>query len=117
MAEDNSINQKLLAHLLRKNGCIVSLTNNGQEACQQFLEHSFDLVLMDLEMPVMNGEEAAEKMFEYCHKQQKRVPIIMITAHAIAETQERLMAKGINGYLTKPIRAQELLGTIAQALT
>jgi CheY-like chemotaxis protein len=117
VAEDNPISQKLLEHLLQKNGCIVSLTNNGQEACQQFLEQTFDLVLMDLEMPIMTGEEAAQEIFKYCQKQQRQVPIIMVTAHAIAETQERLMAKGINGYLTKPIRAKELLLAIAQALS
>lgn len=116
VAEDNLINQKLLQHLLQRNGCLVSLTNNGKEACQQFLEHSFDIVLMDLEMPVMTGEEAAQKIFDCCQKYQKQVPIIMITAHAIPETQERLMAIGVNGYLTKPIRAKELLGEIATAL-
>lgn len=116
VAEDNPINQKLLQHLLQKNGCIVNLANNGAEACEQFVENSFDIVLMDLEMPVMSGEDAAQEIFDYCQEHKKQVPIIMITAHAIAETQERLMAKGINGYLTKPIRAQELLGEIAQAL-
>ncbi|NEZ58379.1 response regulator [Leptolyngbyaceae cyanobacterium CCMR0082] len=116
VAEDNPINQKLLEHLLQKNGCIVSLTNNGKEACKQFLEHSFDLVLMDLEMPIMGGEEAAQEIFKYCQKQQIQVPVLMVTAHAISETQERLIAQGIDGYLTKPIRAQELLGAIAQVL-
>ena len=116
VAEDNPISQKLLARLLEKNGCIVSLTSNGKEACQQFLENSFDLVLMDLEMPMMSGEAAAQEIISYCQKQQRRVPIIMITAHALTETQERLMNKGIHGYLTKPIRARELLGAIAQAL-
>ena len=117
VAEDNPISQKLLGHLLQKNGCIVNLTNNGKEACQRFIEHSFDLVLMDLEMPVMTGEEAAQEIFKYCQKQQRQVPIIIVTAHAIAETQERIMAKGISGYLTKPIRTKELLGAIAQALS
>ncbi|ESA36977.1 ghkl domain protein [Leptolyngbya sp. Heron Island J] len=117
VAEDNPVNQKLLHHLLQKNGCIVSLARNGKEACQRFLEHSFDVVLMDLEMPVMAGEEAAQEIFDYCQQQQRQVPIIIITAHAIAETQERIMAKGINGYLTKPIRAKDLLGAIAQVLT
>ncbi|MBT9317571.1 hybrid sensor histidine kinase/response regulator [Leptothoe spongobia] len=116
VAEDNPVSQHLLQHLLEKNGCIVSLVNNGQEACQQFLEHAFDLVLMDLEMPVMGGEEAAQKIFDHCQQQQKKVPIIMLTAHAIAETQERLINKGIDGYLTKPIRAQELLDAIASVL-
>lgn len=117
VAEDNPVNQQLLQHLLQKNGCIVNLAGNGKEACQRFLEHSFDLVLMDLEMPIMAGEEAAQEIVGYCQQQQRQVPIIMITAHAIAETQERIMAKGINGYLTKPIRAKELLGAIAQVLT
>ena len=117
VAEDNPINQKLIQHLLQKNGCLVSLVSNGEEACQQFIENSFDIVLMDLEMPVMTGEDAAQEIFDYCQEQNKQVPILIITAHAIAETQERLMAKGINGYLTKPIRARELLGAIAKALT
>lgn len=117
VAEDNPINRKLLQHLLQKNGCIVSLTNNGKEACQRFVEHSFDLVLMDLEMPVMTGEEAAKEIFNACQEQQRRVPILIVTAHAIAETQERLMSQGIDGYLTKPIRAKELLGAMAQALS
>lgn len=116
VAEDNPISQKLLEHLLQKNGCLVKLTNNGQEACKTFLEHSFDLVLLDLEMPVMNGEKAAQEIFGYCQKQQRQVPIIMLTAHAIAETRERLISTGIDGYLTKPIRAQDLLVAIAQAL-
>ena len=116
VAEDNPINQKIVQQLLEKNGCVVSLANNGQEACQQFLAHSFDLVLMDLEMPIMAGEEASKVIIQYCQQQQKRVPIIALTAHAFADTRERLLAIGINNYLTKPIRAQALLNAIATAL-
>ncbi|MDJ0707441.1 MAG: ATP-binding protein [Leptolyngbyaceae cyanobacterium MO_188.B28] len=117
VAEDHPINQKILQRLLENNGCIVSLANNGKEACEQFLDQPFDLVLMDLEMPVMTGEEAAQVICQYCQNQQKRIPIIALTAHAFADTRDRLLAEGImDAYLTKPIRAPALLNAIATVL-
>ena len=117
VAEDHPINQKILQRLLENNGCVVSLANNGQEACEQFFDQPFDLVLMDLEMPVMTGEEAAQAICQYCQNQQKRIPIIALTAHAFADTRERLLAEGImDAYLTKPIRTPALLSAIATVL-
>ncbi|NEP20344.1 MAG: response regulator, partial [Leptolyngbya sp. SIO4C1] len=111
VAEDNPVNQKIIQHLLEKQGYDVHLVNNGKEAVEAFLAHPFDLILMDLEMPVMTGEEAIRAI-----RQHSQVPIIALTAHAFTDARRRLLANGATDYLTKPLRSQTLFEAIAIAL-
>jgi two-component system, sensor histidine kinase and response regulator len=108
LAEDNTINQRLATRLLEKRGHRVTVANNGQEAIAHLQKSSFDLVLMDVQMPLMDGLEAARMI----RKQEKETgihqPIVALTAHAVKGDQERCEAAGMDGYLAKPIRPEDL---------
>lgn len=109
LAEDDKINQVALRHLLRKRGHRVEVANNGQEAVDLFAQHEFDCILMDIQMPVMNGIEATESIRTSENlSTRKRVPIFAVTAHALAGDRERFMAAGMDSYLSKPLRIEDL---------
>ncbi len=100
VAEDNLINQKIITHALKKYGCKLTMAQNGLEATQKFLENEFDLVLMDCQMPIMSGFEAAKMIRN--SKKGKSIPIIALTALAMENDRERCRAAGMNDYLSKP---------------
>jgi two-component system, sensor histidine kinase and response regulator len=110
LAEDNLVNQRLVVRLLEKRGHRVAVAANGREALQALGKESFDLVLMDVQMPEMDGLEATAAL----RKNEKETgsgrhqPVIALTAHAMKGDYERCMAAGMDGYLAKPIRPQEL---------
>jgi two-component system, sensor histidine kinase and response regulator len=108
VAEDNMINQKLAKRLLEKRGHRVALAGNGREALAAIKSASFDLVLMDVQMPEMDGLQATEEL----RKREKRTgthcPVVAMTALAMKGDKERCLAAGMDGYLSKPIRALEL---------
>jgi two-component system sensor histidine kinase/response regulator len=108
VAEDNMINQKLAKRLLEKRGHHVALAANGIEALAAIKAASFDLVLMDVQMPEMDGLQATEEL----RKREKRTgthcPVVAMTALAMKGDKERCLAAGMDGYLSKPIRPQEL---------
>ena len=108
VAEDNMINQKLARRLLEKRGHRVALAANGREALAAIKAATFDLVLMDVQMPEMDGLQATEEL----RKREKRTgthcPVVAMTALAMKGDKERCLAAGMDGYLSKPIRAQEL---------
>jgi two-component system sensor histidine kinase/response regulator len=108
LAEDNTVNQRLATRLLEKRGHRVTVANNGQEAIAHLQKSSFDLVLMDVQMPLVDGLEATRLI----RKQEKETgihqPIVALTAHAVKGDQERCEAAGMDGYLAKPIRPEEL---------
>jgi len=108
VAEDNAVNQKLVARLLEKRGHKVNVVANGREAVDSLDQNSFDLVLMDLQMPEMDGFEATAELREREKQTGHHTPIIALTAHAMKGDRERCHAEGMDGYLSKPIRAQEL---------
>ena len=90
VAEDNPINQKVICSMLRRQGWDVSLAVNGMEACRLFLEQSFDLVLMDVQMPEMDGLEAARRIrAEEAGRGVERTPILALTAHASGRSPHR----------------------------
>ncbi len=105
LVEDNRVNQKLALRLLEKAGHQVTLAINGQEAIELFRPNSFDLVLMDIQMPVMGGVEATRKIREAERKTGGRIPIIAMTAHAMAGDAEKYLSVGMDGYVSKPVRA------------
>jgi two-component system, sensor histidine kinase and response regulator len=108
LAEDNTINQRLATRLLEKRGHRVTVANNGQEAIAQLQGSSFDLVLMDIQMPVIDGLEATRMIRERETETGTHQPIVALTAHAVKGDQERCEAAGMDGYLAKPIRPEEL---------
>ncbi|WP_322489826.1 ATP-binding protein [Chloroflexus sp.] len=107
VAEDNAINQQVVLHLLRVLGHHVTIVANGREAVQAIQHHPFDLVLMDLQMPEMDGEEATRQI-RALGDQIRQPLIIALTAYAFAGMRERCLAAGMDGFLNKPVRLQDL---------
>ncbi len=109
LAEDNRVNQKVTSKLLERYQHHVTVANNGREAVYFAKRDTFDLILMDLQMPVLDGLEAAREIRAW---QAKRglapVPIVALTAHALSGDRERCLEAGMDDHLTKPIRSQEL---------
>lgn len=114
VVEDNAVNQKLAIRLLQKIGHEVELAANGAEACQKVRDTEYDVVLMDLQMPVMGGLEATKKIREMEGERGPRTPILAMTAHATVQDKNRCLEAGMDGYLTKPIRRELLQKEIAR---
>jgi signal transduction histidine kinase/DNA-binding response OmpR family regulator len=108
LAEDNAVNQRLASRLLEKRGHCVVVAGNGREALEALEKESFDLVFMDVQMPVMDGLEATAAIRKKEGAIGNRLPIVALTAHAMKGDREKCLAVGMDGYLTKPIRPQEL---------
>jgi signal transduction histidine kinase/DNA-binding response OmpR family regulator len=112
LAEDNLVNQKLAVRLLEKRGHSVLVADDGQEALALFETHAIDLILMDLQMPKMGGIEATRAIRESGRNGCARTPIVAMTACALASDRQRCLEAGMNGYLSKPVRATELYEVI-----
>jgi PAS domain S-box-containing protein len=108
LAEDNAVNQRLASRLLEKRGHIVQVVANGREALAVLEKETFDLIFMDVQMPEMDGFEATAAIRKKEQGSEVRQPIIALTAHAMKGDRERCVSAGMDGYLSKPIRAQEL---------
>lgn len=107
LAEDNSINQKIVVSVLGKLGHSVAIANNGQEAVDMAKDSEFDLILMDIQMPILDGAQATRLIRER-EVEGRRTPILALTAHAMVGDKEKYLAAGMDGYLTKPVRQSEL---------
>jgi PAS domain S-box-containing protein len=116
LAEDNVVNQKLALRLLEKMGHSVVVANNGREAVEAVGREAFDLVLMDVQMPEMGGLEATVAIRLREAVTRAHLPIIALTAHAMKGDRERCLEAGMDGYVTKPIRTQELSREMAIVL-
>ena len=112
LAEDNLVNQRLVKRILEKRGHIVVLAGNGREALEALRNETFDLVLMDVQMPEIDGLEATRAIRETEKVSGMHVPIVALTAHAMKGDQDRCLAAGMDGYLSKPVHASDLLRTI-----
>ena len=112
LVEDNDFNQEVASELLALLGVEVTLAANGQEALAQIRSRAFDLVLMDLQMPVMDGYEATRLL--RADPAFARLPILAMTAHAMTQERERCAALGMNDYITKPIDPGNLAATLAR---
>ncbi|MBX9788910.1 MAG: response regulator [Pirellulales bacterium] len=113
LAEDNIVNQRVTAELLKKRGHQVVVVNNGREALAAIATQRFDLVLMDVQMPEMDGLEATRRIRELELAVGTRTPIVAMTAHALKGDADRCLAAGMDAYQTKPVQARELMRTIA----
>ena len=111
LVEDNPANQKLAAYILEERGHSVEIASDGYQAIRMAEENSYDVILMDLQMPGMDGAEAT-KAIRAGEDGQARVPIIAMTAHAMASDRQRCLASGMDGYLSKPIDAHEMIALV-----
>ena len=116
VAEDQAINQLLMGKLLGRFGANVVFADNGQIAVEKFKSDVFDLIFMDMQMPVMGGYEATEKMREYQVGSGKHTPIIALTAHAMPGDKERCLEAGMDAYVSKPVNEADLLQAVDDAL-
>ncbi len=112
LVEDNPVNQLVAKGMLGKLGCDVVVSSNGAEALQQLEQDHFDLVLMDCNMPVMNGYDATRRIRE--NERWSGLPIIALTANAMPEEREHCKAAGMSDYLAKPFRREELMALLDQ---
>ncbi len=116
LAEDNLVNQRVAERLLQKLGYRVVVVGNGEEAVAAASQATFDAILMDCQMPVMDGFEATSAI-RAMETAETRVPIIAITAEALAGDRERCLRAGMDDYLSKPVRAEQLQATLARWMT
>ena len=117
LVEDTPINQTLETILLTRMGYEVSIANNGIEAIEACAASSFDLILMDIQMPEMGGIEATQAIRAMEQNQQmQRTPIIAVTANALKGDRERYMESGMDGYVSKPIAVEALRTEIKRLL-
>ena len=112
VAEDNPVNQTLIARILEKKGHTVAIAQNGIEALDALRKQSFDVVLMDGQMPEMDGFEATKRIREKEKGSGSHLPIIALTAHAMQGDKERFLAGGMDAYVTKPLKVEELFSAI-----
>ncbi|MBW3631186.1 MAG: response regulator, partial [Gemmatimonadetes bacterium] len=117
LAEDGVVNQQVAVNLLESRGHTVEVANNGVEAVAAFERGGFDLVLMDVQMPEMDGFEATAAIRGRERAAGGHIPIVAVTAHAMKGDRERCIAAGMDDYLSKPIRAEELYATVSRAIS
>jgi CheY-like chemotaxis protein len=114
LTEDNVVNQRVALRILEKAGHTVAIAENGKVALRMLEQQSFDLILMDVQMPEMGGFEATALIREKEEGKGRHIPIIAMTAHAMAGDRERCIAAGMDDYLAKPVAASALLEMVGQ---
>ncbi|MDR9499985.1 MAG: PAS domain-containing protein [Hydrogenovibrio sp.] len=112
LVEDNEINQEVAAEMLKQIGVDFEVVKNGQEAVEKVQEHEFDLVLMDIQMPVMDGYQATRAIRKF----HSDIPIVALTAAATTEDNNKALAAGMNGHLSKPLASEALYAVLGQTL-
>lgn len=116
VVEDNELNQFLIQSLLLKYKIIVDVVSDGKEALEITEKKNYDLILMDIQMPNMDGYEATKTIRTYADRLKCEIPIIAMTAHALVGERERCLGAGMNDYITKPIKLNDLLNSIYKVL-
>jgi PAS domain S-box-containing protein len=117
VAEDNSVNQMLAKRVFEKLGHEVTVVGNGRQAVSAVQAEKFDLVVMDIQMPDLDGLEATAAIRKWEENEHSHVPIVALTAHAMKGDRERCLAAGMDGYLSKPIRIAEVQAALDQLLS
>ena len=108
VAEDDLVNQRLVKHMLDKLGCRVDLAVNGREVVSMAANLRYDIVFMDCFMPELDGYAATAELRRREAPGERRLPIIALTANAMAEDRARCLAAGMDDYLSKPVRIEEI---------
>ncbi len=116
LVEDNLVNQKIAFKILEKKGCQVQMANNGREAIDRMNKETFDIVLMDVQMPVLDGFEATRLIREEEKKTGRHMPIVAMTAHAMEGDEKKCLGAGMDGYISKPIDPLRVYETIQNLL-
>jgi len=114
VAEDNLVNQRLVSTILGNNGYEATVVGNGKEVLTALEEAAYDLVLMDVQMPVMDGLEAARRIRG--NPRWEAMPIVALTAHAMGAERKTCLEAGMNDFLAKPFAASDLLATLRKHL-
>ena len=118
VTEDNIINQKLIKRILEEHGITVDVANNGLECFEKRRNNSYDLLFMDIQMPVMDGIEATHEILDYEEDEEvPHIPIVALTANALKGDRERFLGEGMDEYITKPIETTELLYVLNKFLS
>jgi signal transduction histidine kinase/HPt (histidine-containing phosphotransfer) domain-containing protein len=115
LAEDNEINQRVTVSMLASHGHVVDVVNNGVEALDALRKNKYNAILMDVQMPEMDGLEATRMIRELEENTGKHIRVIAMTAHAMPGDRERCLASGMDGYLAKPVRPDDLLAMLVGA--
>ena len=114
LAEDGVINQEVAVGLLDMRGHQVHIANNGQEAVEAYFDQTFDVIITDIEMPVMDGFQVARQIREAEAGADRHIPIVAMTAHAVQGFRDRCFEAGMDAYISKPIQPDELFGVLDQ---
>ncbi len=114
IVEDDEVNIVIVEYLLQKEGFEVETASNGEEAVEKVEADKYDLILMDIEMPIMNGLEATRAIRRLAHG--KKIPIIALTAHSVEEKLREIRKAGMNGFLLKPLDQAKASQLIKQYL-
>jgi len=117
LAEDNPVNAKVAVALLQRRGHQVVAVVDGRQAVERFRSEPFDVILMDVQMPELDGFAATAQVREIERERGGRIPIVALTAHAMKGDRERCLVAGMDGYATKPFKADELMREIARVMT
>ena len=118
-AEDNELNAEILTELLKIEGAECTICENGEEILKAFEQSApgdYDMILMDVQMPVMNGYEATKAIRRSSHELAKTIPIIAMTANAFEEDQKNALNVGMNGHIAKPLDIQKLFQVLSELL-
>ena len=116
LVEDNVINQKVASLMLKKKGHVVVTVNNGREAIETLADQDFDAVLMDVQMPEMDGLQTTAAIRASEEGTDRHLPILAVTAHAMRGDREHCLGAGMDGYLSKPIQSAQLLKALEEVL-
>lgn len=118
LAEDDLISRRLIKILIDKIGYNIKTVENGQQVIEEMKNNAYDLILMDIQMPILDGLEATKKIRDMENVQQsKRIPVIAVTAHAMLGDKEKCLNSGMDDYMTKPIEEVELIKKIQKYTT
>ncbi len=116
LVEDDLINQKVAVSILKRKGHTITIADNGEIGVDYYIKNQYDVILMDIQMPVMDGIEATKTIRKKEKETGKKIIIIAVTAYSLDKDRERIMAAGMDNYLSKPYKPSDLHNIIEDTL-